>query len=144
MSSASSCTRSLLLVPSPPQQHSDQEKSLAQLGTTPAEHQALKPIDASTLERLSHEQLIDLLWDGLGGLFTTTAEPPALALARGLVQQANDAAGHAWGLEPLDPDQLLTPEQEADLSGSWAQADQAKALAIHAIEQLLPPDCAPQ
>ena len=44
----------------------------------------------------------------------------------------------------MDPDQLLTPEQEADLSESWAQVDQARALALQAIEQLLPPDCAAQ
>jgi hypothetical protein len=84
----------------------------------PAEPSA--PIDGSNLGRLSHSQLIDLLWHGLGGLFTTITEPPALALVRDLLQQANDAAGHAWGLELLDPDQLLTPEQEADLSESWA------------------------
>ena len=123
------------------------EKSLAQLGTTPTDHQAQAPIDGPTVDQLTREQLIDLLWQGLGGcnpLTLVTAKPPALAVVRGLVQQANDAADHAWLLEPMDPDQLLTPEQEADLSESWAQVDQARALALQAIEQLLPPDCAAQ
>ena len=97
-----------------------------------------EPIDVATLGQLTRSQLVTLLWHGLGGLFSESEEPPAVKAIRALVRQANDAAGHAWVLE----DCAATPEQEADLAERWAQADRTKALALQAIEQLLPSDCA--
>ena len=71
----------------------DTKKGLAQLGTTPTDHQAQSPIDVQTLGRLSRAQLQDyeLLRNGADGAI---AQIPELAPFRDLLQKVCNALHH--------------------------------------------------
>ena len=111
------------------------EKSLAQLGTTPTDHQAQAPIDGPTVDQPTRQQLIGWINNPAAAL---ESHPGLLLPHQHLLRAAMEAGHSALDLEADHGDRPLTAEQAAEIAGAWSRhsaACDALQAAIRAAAQ---------